>query len=254
MRASKTIVLSLALLGVAARAEAALLTISGSTLAVIVGALDPLVVPQDPASILIPVAGSGGFVEPASVFGPATVALPTTFSGFPIVLISRATLTVVNRTKHVDCAGGACGGTGPLDGRFIVNVLNLFNLDIPLDPVGSPGATAKLSIGGLIITVLGQGWTTGLQTLTGITTETPFLGTTHTATFQGYDNRTAGHLGTLSLISAFKVITIGAGAGNIPSVAIQTLRFTGVPEPGLLLLFGAGAVGLALHGRSRLRR
>jgi hypothetical protein len=47
--------------------------------------------------------------------------------------------------------------------------------------------------------------------------------------------------------------TIGAGANNelLSLFSILTLHF--VPEPGFLLLLGAGVVGLGILGRNRMR-
>ena len=64
----------------------------------------------------------------------------------------------------------------------------------------------------------------------------------------------ASNSGIVQLITPMQVTTSGI-AGNsaiISLFAILTLHF--IPEPGLLLLIGAGAVGLGILGRNRMRR
>jgi len=65
---------------------------------------------------------------------------------------------------------------------------------------------------------------------------------------------TAKASGVVQLITPVQVFTKGI-AGNTTKLALftsVTLHF--VPEPGLMLLLGSGVVGLALLGRSRMRK
>jgi hypothetical protein len=219
---------------------------------------------------LVPLAPGGGFGVPAGLFtGTQTFMMPshiTTPQGsictFGVVLQNN--LTVANVSNGIESLaagaaggghaagivrpGGGLGGPGPLAGTVIVNVLGLFNLDIPLSPVGSPGGAGQAVAGYLYVSVLGTGWTTGSVQLTGITTATPSGAQVNTVTFAGYDNRTPGHVGNVLLVSPFKVIT--NAAGNLPGIARQTLVFGGaVPEPGVLALLAAGAAALGLRRR-----
>ncbi len=237
-----------------------------STLGLSIGALPPIQFPQNAAEIGISVSsGNGDFVESASVF-VGLVALPTAlFTG--VALINGLTIDVANSSKFINAAGaiagprtadvkrpgnGNLGGPGPLSGSSFVNVLGLFNLSIPLSAVGNTGASVVAAAGGLTIIVQGTGWTTGNVTITGVTTETPNGAAATSLVFNGFDNRTAGHLGTIQLISPFKVITIGAGAGNLPGLTTQTLRF--IPEPGTLMLLLSGLGALAICGFARARK
>lgn len=59
--------------------------------------------------------------------------------------------------------------------------------------------------------------------------------------------------GVLQLVTANHTTVVGPGdndiSGNISRVLVHF-----IPEPGLLLLFGSGAVGMALLGRKRIRK
>ena len=233
------------LAGTVATSTAATLTLQGGSLSVALGALPPIILPGGQAPVFVS-SGTGDFVELAGLFGPANVPLPKSlFTG--VNLISGLTLANFgNGTKTV--VGGV--GTGGLAGSALVNVLQLFNLSIPLSVVGQAGATVMAGSAGIQITVIGQGWTTGVATVTGVTTGTVGTGNTNTALLTGSDNRTANHAGTITLVSGFQAIT--SVAGTLPGFAIQSLSF--VPEPGTLLLLGSGVAGLAVLGRRRMRR
>ncbi|MCZ6782512.1 MAG: PEP-CTERM sorting domain-containing protein, partial [Proteobacteria bacterium] len=102
--------------------------------------------------------------------------------------------------------------------------------------------------------VTGHLWTTGVGAVTGVVVALTAAGTTtgfaNTATLAGYDNRTPDHQGTLLLVTPFRVLT--NAAGNLPGFGTQLLNF--VPEPGTLLLIGSGIAGLAIVGRSKMRK
>jgi hypothetical protein len=68
----------------------------------------------------------------------------------------------------------------------------------------------------------------------------------------GSDGRTPGGLGQLTLVSPTVVHTSLGAQGTFLVVASLTVNF--VPEPGTLVLLGAGAAALGLLGRGRLRR
>jgi hypothetical protein len=250
--------------GASAPAAASVMTLVGGTLGVSVtlGGAPTLTVnfPQNLSAVPIAVSSGGGsFVEPASIF-TGSVMLPTSlFTG--VALIDGLTLAnLANgaksiaqggasgpRTQHILRAGGGLGGPGPLDGTLFVNILALFNLAVPLDFVGSTGGQANVTAGSLLARFNGTGWTTGPVLVTGITSGITPPTVVNTVTFSGYETRTPNHQGVVQLISPFKVIT--NAVGNLPGVAVQTLTF--VPEPGMLVLIAAGALGLAVYARRR---
>lgn len=229
--------------------------------------VNELVFPQRLASVPLSVNSAGGsFVLPAGTF-TGTKVLPTAlFTG--VVLITRVTIGNLTNAAALfaagggpidpggpfDGPGGGFGGYGALDGTLFINVLGLFNLSVPLDPVGAGGMAQEVA-GTLVITALGTGWTTGTVAITGITMglDTPPGGVTNTVSYAGYDNRTPAHRGTLLLVSPIKVVT--NAAGNLVMLARQRLHFEGeVPEPGTLLLLGSGVAVLVWLGNARRRR
>jgi hypothetical protein len=250
-------------------ADAALLTLTGSTLTVSLGFFATATVPQNvPALPVLVSSGGGSFTEPAGLF-TGTVLIPKDPGGPPI--ISGVTVVVSNETKQIaqgaqagstyfgiHRAGGGLGGPGRLAGTVFVNVLALFNLYVPLFPVGNTDqyVTSSGPPPSSVLTVIGTGWTTGDVTITGLSTQTPSGAPANTVTFGalGFDQRTPGHRGVVQLVSPFKVIS--EVTGNLSGYALQTLTFTGVPEPGTLVLLVTAAValglrGLVLKGRSR---
>jgi hypothetical protein len=268
MRQLSRLLLAAALaLGGSGEAGAAALTLTGGALGISIGALPPLSFPCTPAAdadlcpLVLDVTAPGvgnGFTEPANVF-VGSVMLPTSlFTGVP--LINGLTIgNLANDTKTINAAGviagprtvnvlrpgtGALGGPGPLAGTAFVNVLGLFNLAVPLDPIGNTGASVAVVAGTLAVTVRGTGWTTGKITIDNV--EPP----ENTVTYNGYDNRNAGGTGVVQLISAFHVTT--NAAGNLPGLATQTLTFA-APEPGQILLVGAALGVMALLARRRPR-
>ncbi len=122
-------------------------------------------------------------------------------------------------------------------------------LGVPLTPVGVPGATFNTSRGGgTVVAFTGAGWTTGTvmvtlpsTTIAGATGQPPGV-----VTAAG-TNMLVGGVGQITFISPLLIRT--NLAGDLPSFARLTLTF--VPEPGSLLLIGAGTTGLAVYGRRR---
>lgn len=223
-------------------ASADALDLGPSSFSLSISTLPPIQVPNNPSTIVVS-SGAGTFTEPAGVFGPTTIGLPASLftgvsliSGLTLAGIGNGTLVCSSTDPNLNCTGGLAGTT-------LVNVLQLFNLSIPLSVVGSPGASVRVDAGGIIITVIGQKWTAGPTSVTGVTGG-PALS-------NGVDNRTPGHGGELVLVSGFKAVT--NVAGSLPGFAVQNLNF--VPEPMRMLSLGAAgaAIGLLVHLRRRRR-
>jgi hypothetical protein len=157
-------------------------------------AFPPVRFQMNTSSVLVSATLGGGFVEPGGVFtGTRTQTIPfgvqtvTTMGRFcsgslpPFVDPADVTIAnVSNGTKSIAPnavgggqasgvvrAGGGLGGPGPLAGTFLIDVLGLFNLEVPLSPVGSTGASGQFVVGSLAVTVLGTGWTTASVQVTG---------------------------------------------------------------------------------------
>ena len=264
VRPAHSIALVVLLLAVASPVRAAVLELTDGNLTFdldlgFVGG--PAVFPLPPGPHPVAVSsGAGDFVLPPSLFEGTIVLDTALFTASS--LISSLNVTATYNTASFLAGGGpggGFGGVGPLGGQAVVGVLGgLINLSIPLSVVGAGGSAAGGPAAELAVTVTGHLWTTGPAQVDGLTVvvtsrPTPFappviVSVLNTLTLSGYDNRTAGHAGTLQLVSPVRVLT--NAAGTLSAFAIQTLVFA--PEPGLLVLLAAGALGVALAGRRRL--
>jgi len=116
-------------------------------------------------------------------------------------------------------------------------------LEIPLGVIGVGGTQAFHALSLVAGVINANPYQLGMLTLMGALNTAA-----HTIMATGVDNRTAGGAGTLVLISPTSV-NLGV-LGSLASIA--TLTITYVPEPGTLLLLGAGVAGLAAIGRKRM--
>ena len=155
-------------------------------------------------------------------------------------------------TPGVTLAGGGIGGAMPVGGGAGVNVFAVFTIPVPLGVLGT-GSSVLTKTGGVSIQVVASQWTTGVAKML-LATETTYhlpasmsimLNTTVTTT--GSDARTPGGKGMVTLVSPVKAIT--NISGNLAVVARLKVNF--IPEPGSLLLFAVGVVGLAAFGSRR---
>jgi hypothetical protein len=142
-----------------------------------------------------------------------------------------------NGTANVYGIGGFTSGGAPL-------------LAVPL-VLGTPNTITKAS-GGVAITAISSGWTAGTASVSPVTTTptTPTTAPTNpagTVTAMGANGLTPGGAGTLVLVAPTRLITNVAGT----LAAFSTLTLTYVPEPGTLLLLGAGVAGLTAIGRRK---
>ncbi|MCZ7617927.1 MAG: PEP-CTERM sorting domain-containing protein [Myxococcota bacterium] len=118
---------------------------------------------------------------------------------------------------------------------------------VPLTAAGVPGATFSfMGGGGSIIKFTGNGWTTGTAMITLPTATLKGMTQSGVITAAGTNNLVGG-VGQITFISPVLIRT--NLAGDLPTFAALTLTF--VPEPGTLMLIGAGIAGLAVYGRRR---
>jgi len=187
------------------------------------------------------------------------------------------------------CPGGCFGGSAPLVGQAVLLAIG-GNVSLPIDlgVIGKIGPPFQGSLVFQDVTVTGAPFFTGAGVITSITTNvisvsgttgvaltlaptsqasimtlttlggflstaTPsaVVSTRRTVTVSGTNGLlSASHDGIVTLVSPLRVIT--GFQGSSPGVVTKTFVFTGVPEPGTLILLLAGAVGMVILGRQRL--
>jgi PEP-CTERM motif len=126
-------------------------------------------------------------------------------------------------------------------------------LKVPLS-IGKAGTFTNyfIVIGVLhYITVDFYAWTPGTSTFTGLTSKyLPLM--TPTVVAMGSFGLTGGGGGTVTLVSPSK-ISIDGSLAQRRTASFTSLKLTYIPEPGTLLLLGAGAAGLVLLSSRRRR-
>jgi hypothetical protein len=187
---------------------------------------------------------------PAGLFsGASTVTAPITppQSGLSLITVPP---------PHGNAAGTFAPG-GAMGNSIVANLFFTNGAPagvIPLQYVGA-GGTGMVVFSGLPVTVIGAAWT-NLGVTAGDATRTTMLmtaptGIPITVTATAFDKRTAGGVGTLQLVAPATMKILGGNLGT--QFLVGSLRLEFVPEPGTLLLFGAGVVGLTAFARTRER-
>ena len=123
------------------------------------------------------------------------------------------------------------------------------------------GIGGLLTVGGngsLRISIEGAPWTLATvtrshQTIGGNFEMRTRAGFVHGAA-SGSNSSTTAVSGVIQLITPQQVKTAGLPGNSTRQALFSTLTLHFIPEPGLLLLIGSGAVGLGLLGRGRMKR
>jgi hypothetical protein len=186
--------------------------------------------------------------------------------------------------------GPNMGDMAPLSGKLVLSILKgVLYVTFELEPIGGPPGTHQTpSALGVPIQVTNGPWFTGGVPITDITTNvvswegvtgagitlhlTPnqhapvlttgggYLGTGgglpleyHTVTIAGTNELlSASQDGFIMIPSPMRIDTTAQISGRVPGAMWMRMYF--VPEPGTLLLLVAGAVGVAVVGRRRMRK
>jgi hypothetical protein len=135
----------------------------------------------------------------------------------------------LNNTTNNGNTGVGVGGLLTLGGFGSIRI-SIENGPWTLTPVSGVNQT----VGGGLVTYTQTGWVHGAASASNSTT--------------------ADDSGVIQLIAPQQVTTTGIAGNSAKLTLFAALTLHFIPEPGLLLLIGSGVVGLALLGRSRMKR
>jgi hypothetical protein len=231
----------------AAGAGAAVLPVDG-TLSITLGSIGTVVVTGSGTGSSAGGVGSSATVPAGLINGVVNVTVPITP---PILALSKITVPAPFAN-----AAGSFAPNGAMANSLVANLFFTTGSpagSVPLFYVGGGLGTAKALISGLPLTLVGAtftnlGLSAGNPTVTTMVMKiSASVPVTVTAT--AFDKRTAGGAGTLQLVAPATLKIFAGALGEMPVVGTLTLQF--VPEPGTLLLLGAGAAGLTSVARSK---
>lgn len=126
---------------------------------------------------------------------------------------------------------------------------------------GVGGTFTAMGMSGTVVSVMGEPWTINAAKAKYVKNKVGTVTLTSTGFAKGPNGNpgttlaSGGVGGMVQLVTPIQTTCVGScGSANSPAAQISRLTLTFAPEPGLLVLLGAGAAGLALLGRTRARR
>ena len=200
------------------------------------------------------ISGTAGSNTSASLGAGAAFAtlVTTSFVANSTQPVSAIYVYINNNTagSFTGAVPGTVGGAALFTGMATVFVGGGPLAVIPLK-IGAPGtsfvAVTKKGVCTFCLTAINASWTAGTGAITNVATA--LGGPLQNITVMGNNALTPLGGGTLTLVNPAKVIT--NLTGPIPLISTLTLTYAAIPEPGTLLLLGAGVAGLAAIGRRR---